>query len=226
MKKITRVTVVVCLMMLAVFAFSTSAFAAAKSAVQTKADKETNSLTNYGEYWGWTKTVTVKTNTTNKVVKEIKLVNTKYNFLIDQTTQKSGGQIVTVFKIKGAVYSATGIKKSLKQYSVKNDRRTVVEDKAGLLADSLMTTATKNNWTVAERKTSYKSGIATVEQKFQNSKYQFTATVKVTRKSGKLQVSYLRSGKACKKSDITSWLKTYKTSTAAGNNNPTPGTTN
>jgi len=217
MKKTIKVTTLTLALTLAMtWLFSTNAFAAAKSSIQKRADKQTAALTNYGDFYGWTPTVRVTNNTVSKVVKRITLRNSKYVFDITQTTKKSGSSIATTFKVHGSKYSLNGIKLSLKKYAVKADFKSRLEDRAGLKADELMRKASKNQWTVTQATSIYKGGVAAVEQLVVNSKYQFKMTVSAVRKGGKIVLSYTRNGKACKAADIEDWLVNYKAEPLSG----------
>ena len=211
MKKTIKCTVLMLAitMAMSMFSFTVSA-ASTKSAIRTRADKETSKLVKYAEFYGWSPEVKVTKNAASQVKKVVKLSNSKYTFTINQLTKKSGSNFKNVFKIHGKSYSLAGIKHSLKQYAVKTDIKKLLEDKAGVKADSLAQKASKNQWTMTSSTHTYKNGTAAIEQMFKNSKYQFTATVRATRKNGKVVLSYLRNGKTCKVSDIEAWLTNYK----------------
>lgn len=211
MRKTTKIftMLLVAIMMCGMFVTSASAATTQKSAVLKRSEKDTEALTDAGEYYGWFATTKIKSQSATKVVTSVKLANRKYIFNITQTTQKTGASIQTKFRINKKNYVLTSIKMSLKKYAIGADKRQILEDKANLAADTLAKYAIKMGWQVAET-TNYKNGIAICTHTYKNNKYTFSSTVRAQRKGGTIVVSYTRDSSKSTAGKIKSWLKNYK----------------
>ncbi len=149
MKKLVVLTLAV-VMALSMIPATTEA-ASTNSSVYRKAKANQKKVTNAAEYYGYYTEVSLSSNSSTKVVWNLKYTNTRNEyFKFTQVTTKKNGRIKTTYKKGGKTYTYNGVLKSLAKYKTQDGY--VWQEKSAILADPIIEEAEKDGWTLSDFK--------------------------------------------------------------------------
>ncbi len=210
------VLALVAVMALSIFPATTADAASTHTTLYRRAKSTQQKLTKAAEYYGYYTEVSLKSNSSTKVVYSLTYTNTKNQyFKLTQTTTKSGGRIKTYYintRKKGdGKISYNGMVKSLAKYKTQNGY--AMMDKSSILADDIIAEAEKLGWTISvepkgSASKSEGSTTFTVVNK-DNKGYKIKVARVAIAKSKSVKTVYSANGKTTTKATILASLKKY-----------------